>query len=231
MASGIDATATLMHYLAIRGMLEQGRFPSVEEMSMQAGLSVGEVDAGLRTLEAQHGVVLHPHRCEPWIVHPFSASPTHTWVTSGRRGWWAPCLWCALGISTLAGGETAIHTRLGAESEDIRIPVAAGVPGIEDLWVLFPEPPSVAWHNVHHFCARLLPFRSPQTAADWCERHGFPQGKVIPIQQLGALARPWYARHADRDWTKWRLGQASEIFASAGLVGDFWLLDGSGETY
>jgi hypothetical protein len=57
--------------------------------------------AALDALAADHGVVLHPNSHRIWVAHPFSATPTATWVEDGARGWWAPCLWCALGIAAL----------------------------------------------------------------------------------------------------------------------------------
>ncbi len=213
-----------LHHLIVRSLLDAGRAPTTGELAARAGLQPSAVESGLRSLDASHGLVLHPHRCEPWIVHPFSTSPTDTWVQGPERGWGAPCLWCGLGISALCSDPVVIHTRIGAESEPVEIPVDRGQPRREDLWVHFPEPPRVAWGNVHHFCARLVAFHCRDDAAAWAERHGFPLGQVLPIGQLGALARVWYGRHADANWTKWSVAQAREIFTATGLTGPFWEL-------
>ncbi|MBX3735173.1 MAG: hypothetical protein KF715_00660 [Candidatus Didemnitutus sp.] len=217
---------SLIHHLLIRGLLDTGRAPTGAELAAGAQLSTEDVEAVMRELDASHGLVLHPHRCEPWIVHPFSTSPTHTWVAAREHGWWAPCLWCGLGISALHREPVVIHTRIGAESEPIEIPVDQGVPRREDLWVHFPEPPRLAWGNVHHFCARLVAFHYEADAREWTHRHGFKLGQVLPIAQLGDLARRWYGRHADRAWTKWSIAQARDIFAQSGLTGEFWSLPG-----
>src|ERR1700677_3871423 len=55
------------------------------------------------------------------VVHTFSTTPTLHWVDGGRRSWCAPCIWCALGIATLAGGHVTIHTRICAESKSLVI--------------------------------------------------------------------------------------------------------------
>jgi hypothetical protein len=219
------ALDSLVHHLIVRGLLDAGRAPTAAELALRAGRDQAAIDAALRSLDATHGLVLHPHRTEPWIVHPFSTSPTHTWVAAGPdRGWWAPCLWCGLGISALHREPVVIHTRIGAESEPIEIPADRGLPRREDLWVHFPEPPRLAWGNVHHFCARLVAFPYASDAAEWTQRHGFPLGEVLPIAQLGDLARRWYGRHAERNWSKWTVPQAREIFTSVGLTGEFWAL-------
>jgi Alkylmercury lyase len=49
------------------------------------------------------------------MIHPFSLSPTGTWVQQGEQGWWAPCIWCGFGIAALAGENAVIHARIGAE--------------------------------------------------------------------------------------------------------------------
>jgi hypothetical protein len=72
----------------------------------------------------------------------------------------------------------------------------------------------VAWGNVYHFCAQLVAFYRAGDAQAWIRRHGFPLGQVLPIAQLGELARRWYGGHADRAWTKWSIPQARDIFAS-----------------
>jgi len=99
------------------------------------------------------------------------------------------------------------------------------------LFVHFAAPPRKAWDNVHHFCARVLPFRSPEDVADWAKRHRLPLGEVMPISLLAELARCWYSHHADADWEKWTPAQALEIFQSIGLVSDFWNLDTSAKHY
>ena len=131
-------------------------------------------------------------------------------------------MWCACGIVTLVGGNATIHTRIGGEGEDIDIHVEKGRVRESDLWVHFAVPPRAAWDCVHHFCATVLLFRSPDDVRSWSERHGIPFGAVAPISQIMDLGRRWYARHADPDWRKWTVREAGEIFRRVGLVGDFW---------
>ena len=90
-------------------------------------------------------------------------------------------MWCACGVATLVGGDATIHTRIGGEGEDIDIHVEAGRPRESDLWVHFAVPPRNAWDCIHHFCATVLPFHSPEDVQTWSERHGIPVGAVAPI--------------------------------------------------
>jgi hypothetical protein len=86
-----------------------------------------------------------------------------------------------------------------------------------------------AWGNVHHYCATVLPFRSEAKVDDWSRRHAIPKGAVVPIPQVARLAQLWYGKHADRDWEKWSVAQAREIFGTVGLTGPFWALDAATE--
>jgi Alkylmercury lyase len=222
---------SLLHHHIMTTFIQQGHAPTNEQLAHKLGAGVDEIENGLLRLEAAHGVVLHPGRRELWVAHPFASSPTHTWVQAATSGWWAPCMWCALGISVLVKGQVAIHTRIGSESEPVQIDVVDGAPLQTSLFVHFADPPRKAWDNVHHFCARLLPFRSPDDVIDWARRHQLPVGEVMPITLIADLARCWYSRHADVDWQKWTPAQALEIFRSIGLASDFWSLDTSAKRY
>jgi hypothetical protein len=212
---------TRLHYELIRGLLDHHACPTNAELAQRLGID--NVEDVLRELAAIHGVVLHPYVCEPWVVHPFSLTPTIHWVEGASGGWWAPCIWCAFGVATLAGGEVRIHTRIGAERDPIQIPVLNGHPETPvPLWAHFAIRPVNAWQNVHQHCALVLPFRSPNAIDDWCGRYGQPRGAAVPLAQVADLARRWYGRHADPDWHKWSIAEAQAVFHATGLTSPFW---------
>lgn len=212
-----------VHYHMVRGLIDEGACPNNDELAARTGIDRARLEDALQELAAVHGVVLHPHECRPWVVHPFSLTPTLNWVQGSRRGWWAPCVWCAFGVAALAGGDVTIHNRIAGAAEAIEIIVRDGVPvEAERMWVHFAIPPAHAWDNVHLHCSLVLPFREAEEIAEWCERHKLPQGEAVPIGQVAELARAWYGRHAARNWRKWSVAQAQDIFAGAGLTGKFW---------
>ena len=51
-----------------------------------------------------------------------------------------------------------------------------------------------------------------------------PRGTTFTVEQCWVLARRWFADRLDPDWRRRTLEEAHEIFASAGLTGDFWTL-------
>jgi hypothetical protein len=223
--SSDTAITTRLHYEIIRGLLDSGACPGNTELAEGLQLAAAELEEAMRALAAIHGVALHPHVCEPWVVHPFSLTPTLNFVEGAGCGWWAPCIWCAFGVAALAGGEIAIHTRLAAETTPLVLQVKDGEPASgDDLLVHFAIPPSRAWDKVHRHCALVLPFRSATDISDWCARHHQPQGEPVPLRQVARLARIWYGQHARPDWRKWTVDEAQDIFAQAGLRSSFWNL-------
>jgi hypothetical protein len=213
-----------LHYELIEGLIQHSRCPSISVLAEKLGVTVPEVEKLLDDLASIHGVVLHPHACEPWIVHPFSLTPTINWIEGETGSWWAPCVWCALGVTALVGGSTRVHTRYGAEAEPLIIEVVNGQPTRNDIVVHFAIPPARAWDNVHQHCSLVLPFRSAEEIRDWCNRYGIAMGEVVSLQTVADLARAWYGSHADRHWRKWSIPQAQEIFSRVGLNSDFWQL-------
>jgi len=163
----LDAQA-LAHHLLIESIIAQGHAPRRQKLAREMGLTLGEIEALYRGMAENHALVLHPHEPEPWIIHPFSLSPTGTWVEHDGRGWWAPCMWCAFGILTLASDNKGIvHTRLQGEAEDLDVRVDGDNIAPADLIIHFSVPPRHAWDNVHHTCATCLPFRSEAQIDQW----------------------------------------------------------------
>ena len=213
-----------LHFELIQGTIRNSICPTNPTLAEKLEASEAEVEELLRELAAIHGVVLHPHACEPWIIHPFSLTPTINWIEGETGSWWAPCVWCALGVSVLVGGSTRIHTRYGAEAEPLVIEVANGLPARQEVWVHFAIPPVRAWDNVHQHCSLVLPFHSPTEIRDWCKRHGATMGEPVPLLDVARLARAWYGSHTEPQWRKWSVIEAQEIFSRVGLTSEFWRL-------
>ena len=212
-----------LHHELVTGLLGRGCCPSHTDLAETLGIGSDDLSERLRDLEAIHGVVLHPDVDEPWLVHPFSTTPTLNYVESERGSWWAPCLWCAFGVATLVGGHCRIHTRYGAEAEPLVIDVAGGVPvNQREVVVHFAVPPARAWENVHRHCALVLPFRSAREIGAWCARHGVTMGEAVRLEQVALLAMAWYGDHANPQWRKWSVTEAQALFHGAGLNSSFW---------
>jgi len=205
----------------IRSMIERGRPPVLGELWEALDTRPPELLQSLARLEMNHGFVPHPGTLDAWVIHPFSTTPTLFWVENHTRGWWAPCIWCALGVAELVDGPTRISTTVGGESDPIEI-VYDGTVEPSGLLAHFPIRVRDAWTNVHRHCAATLVFRTEDEIDAWCERHGMTKGEVVPVEQVSDLARAWYGRHADPGWVKPTVAEAQAIFESVGLTSDHW---------
>ncbi len=221
----------LVHCHLVEGMIDSHRCPSPDALAKALSVSQSDVIASLQRLESNHGLVLHPHKCSVWMIHPFAVSPTNTWIQKNQAGWWAPCMWCALGVAVLVGGKVVIHAHIGGEADAVQIPVRDGFPENAEIYVHFAQPPKHAWDNVHHYCAMLLPFKSEQQIDKWSNHYGLPRGQAVPLEQTAALARTWYGKHAEPDYRKWTPAEAQKIFSDVGLSGAFWELDSDSDRF
>lgn len=209
-----------VHHHVISSFVDRGFASTASELAETLGIDRVRIEASLRRLHEGHGLVLHPGSTEVWIAHPFSSSPSGVFVRAGERGWWAPCLWCGMGIASLAGSDATLFARYGGEDETARIDPRDPSTTV----VHFATPPRDAWNNVVHWCATVQPFRRAEDVDPWCTRHRIPRGVIVPIEQVLRLGRAWYGRHLAEDWKKWTLEEARSIFNSVGLTGDFWRL-------
>jgi Alkylmercury lyase len=229
--STVKLSMATLHHAIVRHVVDEGCAPSRSALAEHFGVDVNEVADALIALQDIHGVVLHPHTPEVWIVHPFSTAPTPFVVRRGSRLWWGNCAWCSLGIAGLLGGNSVtIDTTLGAEGQAVRIHIDGGRVK-ENLWVHFPIPMSRAWDNVIFTCSTMLVFDSEAAIDDWCTRHGFPRGDAQPIQRAYEFASVWYGRHLDTDWRKWTTAEARRMFTQFGFNGPIWDLPESGERF
>ena len=229
--SALPFNKSTLHYLIVRNLMDHGFAPTVESLSATFGVTPEDVAQMLSALQDYHGVVLHPHRPEVWVIHPFSTAPTCFVVRHGKRLWWGNCAWCSLGIAALLGGNgISIDSRLGADGDPVTVHVEDGRVR-EDLFAHFPVPMTRVWDNVIYADSTVLFFESPAETDVWARRHNIARGDVQPIQRVYDLAAIWYGRHLDQDWHKWTLTEAREIFRKLGLSGSIWDLPQSAERF
>lgn len=219
-----QAIDSLVHRALLLGMIADGFPPVFGSLASEFGVAEQVIADALRRLEANHGLVLHPGSLEPWVVHPFSLTPTLFWVENARLGWWAPCIWCALGVAWLVDGPVRICTVLGGERERCEMTFDRGRIDPPGLWAHFPIPAARAWDNVHRHCACTLVFRDHSEVARWCTLHGVGRGEILAVEKVAELAHAWYGHHLAPDWRKRTAAEAAETFHRLGLTSAHWSL-------
>jgi hypothetical protein len=205
-----------------RAIARLGHAPTNAELAAETGESVAEVEAALRRLHDAHALLLHPHRCEPWVVHPFALSPGSCWVETAERGYWANCLYCALGNAAALTADARITTRLGGEAQTVRYRVEGGRLLDTDGVFHLSTPARFWWDNVIHACASFQPFAGEDEVDPWCARHGLPRGHVMSLEALWRFASDWYGGYLDGPWRKRSAAEVRSLFDAHGLTGGFW---------
>ena len=122
-----------IHYYLVRGLIDDGFAPDSAKLQELVAADAATVAEAFKRLEASHSLICHAGHTAPWVIHPFSLSPTATWVQAGKLGWWAPCIWCALGVGVLVGEDVVIHSRIGGEAKGAVVPIAQ-VAHLAQLW-------------------------------------------------------------------------------------------------
>ena len=220
-----------LHHVIMHHFVDHGYAPTNDALATIFDASLEEVARALSALQDYHGVVLHPHRPEVWVMHPFCAAPTNFAARLRERLWWGNCAWCALGIAALLGGNgIRIDSTLGAEGKPITVHVDGGRVQ-ESLFVQFPVPMTRVWDNVIYSDSTVLLFESHTDIDAWAKRHNIARGDVQPIQRVYDLAAAWYGHHLDEDWHKWTMVEAKEIFAKFELCGPIWDLPEGDERF
>lgn len=220
-----------LHYQLLKGVINNGFAPSVEQLADHFQTEQGKVEEALYALQDYHGVVLHPNQPKVWVIHPFSLAPTNFYVTSKSGQWWGNCAWCSLGVAALLKEDVTITTTIGAETRQILIHIVNGEILEKQYYIHFPVPMKNAWDNVIYTCSNMLVFESEEQINDWCQRHNIPKGDIQPLEKIWAFSRKWYGNHLNPAWTKWTIEEARQIFREYDLQGRIWDLGDSKERF
>lgn len=206
-------------------IFEFGYGPNITEISSRLeNVSHEEITQGLKDLQENHALVLHPNSTEIWVAHPFALFPTLFWVKSKGKQYWSNCPWCSFGIAALLNDDVDIHTKLGGEIDSIIIQIRNHQIVNDQYVVHFPIPASQFWENVVYTCSMMLIFNNEEEVNDWCSRHRKPKGEVLPINQVWELAKIWYGNYLDSNFRRKNKEIAEDMFHQVGLTSSFWKL-------
>ena len=224
-------THSNLHYWIIKGIIDNGFAPSIEDLSKTLKGSADDIKNGLIRLQEYHGVVLHPNEVKIWAIHPFSLAPTNFYVRAATGEWWGNCAWCSLGVAALLREDVTITTTIGAETEQIDINIINGELQEKNYLIHFPIPMEHAWDNVIYTCSNMLVFENEQQIDEWTNKHNLPKGDIQPIENIWNFSKKWYGNHLDPNWTKWTIEEAKDMFREFGLLGRTWKLNGSKDRF
>ena len=111
-----------------------GRPPVPAEIGEALGIPQLQVEQALKRLADDHLLVLAPGAPYVWMANPLSALPTPYVVEARSRTWFGNCVWDALGVVAMLGGDGSVRTwcpdcgdRLSVEVADNALTSAEGV--------------------------------------------------------------------------------------------------------
>jgi hypothetical protein len=93
-----------------RSFVETGAAPSPAETARTFGTPVEEAEAAYRRLEDAHVIVLAPGTTNVWMAPPLSAVPTPFRVQTSHGAFYGNCIWDALGVVAMLGGDGTVRT-------------------------------------------------------------------------------------------------------------------------
>jgi hypothetical protein len=224
-------TNSNLHHAIIKGIIDNGFAPNVEDLSKILNVSKEEIIKGLHRLQEYHGVVLHPNEPKIWVIHPFSLAPTNFYIKSNKGEWWGNCAWCSLGVAALLKDDVKITTTIGAETKQIEINIINGEIQEKNYFIHFPIPMKNAWDNVIYTCSNMLVFDSEEQIEVWSHKHNIPKGDVQPIEKIWNFSKKWYGNHLNPEWKKWSIEEAKHLFKAFQLKGRIWELEDSNERF
>lgn len=224
-------TKSNLHYSIIKGIIDTGFAPSVDDLSETLKADKNEIVKGLYYLQEYHGVVLHPNEPKVWVIHPFSLAPTNFYVKSKKGEWWGNCAWCSLGIASLLKDDVKITSTIGAETKQIEINIIHGEIQEKNFYIHFPIPMKNAWNNVIYTCSNMLIFENEKQIDEWTKKHNIQKGDIQPIENIWNFSKKWYGNHLNPEWTKWTIEEAKQMFKEFELNHKIWKLDDSNERF
>jgi hypothetical protein len=208
--------------LLTRMIAQAGHAPPNAALAEAAGCDLRTAEASLRRLHDSHSLLLDPHKCEPWVVHPFALAPGGCWVETPARGYWANCLYCGLGIAAALESDAVLTARLGGEAMTATYRVRNGRLLDNDGVFHLSTPVARWWDNVIFACASFQPFADEADIDPWCERHAMPRGATMGMDALWRFASDWYGSCLRAPWRKRAPDVVRALFEAHGLTGPFW---------
>jgi len=131
-----------------RFFVEQGRPPVANEVATSLGTTQAAMEDAFRRLADAHVLVLAPGTPYIWMANPFSALPTAYPVEAAGRRWFANCIWDALGVVAMLGGDGKVTTWCADCGERLVTEVAGNTLVGGDGVVHFAVPAAYWWDDI-----------------------------------------------------------------------------------
>jgi hypothetical protein len=124
------------------------RFPSIRDVVRSVGVEEPAVRDAFRRMQDAHVLVLQTDSDEILMANPFSAVPTPFVVRVGTQSWWGNCIWDALGIVAMTGGDGNVLAACGDCGDELLVRIGGGELVEGEGIVHFALPARRWWDNI-----------------------------------------------------------------------------------
>ena len=129
-------------------VMSTGRIPLAVEVAGGMGRSLEEVSRAFGRLHEGHVLVLQESG-EILMANPFSSVPTPFVVEANGRDYWGNCIWDALGILAMLGGDGRVVASCADCNEAMSLEVRGGKLVNDNAGVIhFAVPAARWWDNI-----------------------------------------------------------------------------------
>lgn len=144
-----DTSDDAVRLFIYRFFIAHGRPPMPVETAMELGMSSADAAAAVKRLADAHVLVLAPGTPYIWMASPLCALPSPFAVRARDRDWYGVCIWDALGLIAMLGGDGTVTTRCPDCGDPLVIDVRDGeASGPEGAVVHFAVPARQWWDDI-----------------------------------------------------------------------------------
>ncbi|KAM0518129.1 hypothetical protein ACHAPE_004536 [Trichoderma viride] len=228
----MDTETRTTRFRIMRFYLDNGRPPTLEELTKSTDLAPETVSKSLKQLEDLHHLVLYkegvPSPTPIAMIHPFSHLPTAYHLQCGDRSWWANCSWCGFGLVSMLLRENPkpsvlLRVLSGSRNDELQIEWRNGemvTTGCKDYVDHFSVPlRNSGSTSVTHAQPFNSSNRKPRRNHG---KHGVSKGALISFEQLLELAKEWYHGKAEYDYDRKSPEQIRDLYNTLGMTETFW---------
>jgi Alkylmercury lyase len=144
----LDGFALGVRRLIYEAAIERSTIPLKADLAAASGASLERVEGALGELAAAHQLVLQRESGEVLMANPFSAVPTPFVVGIGARAWFANCIWDAMGIAAMVGGDAMLDASCGCCGTAMRLAIPAECRDDDERVAHFAIPAAHWWDDI-----------------------------------------------------------------------------------
>ena len=129
-------------------IITSSRIPRLRDVARAVGAEESAVRDAFRRMQDAHVLVLQTDSDEILMANPFSAVPTPYVVRVGTQSWWGNCIWDAMGIVAMTGGNGSVLAACGDCGDELSVRIEGGELVEGEGVIHFAVPARRWWENI-----------------------------------------------------------------------------------